>query len=410
MKIKGKICFQMMGVASGVGGHHYSARDLGRALREYGYSVEFLMLGSGTQPNSKAYAPADKLTRFAFSLSRLSTISDLKAWYRSHDFDAIFCLDELSCRIALVYHPLTQQRVIPIKPGWINSDAWTQACLHFINFSKENYDYFVEHKGYNETQLHLIPNRVGAISRDVELEGAFSKLIGLEAGQRLLLAASRIHLGDHRDFGKRYVFESALEMFKSLKMYEAGWRLVFVGNPTNEKSLLWINDLAANELGVSVVTDSKYTSNLSKLFPVSDVVVAMGRTLMESLSVGSVGMVPVEGHRFPLAVTSDTFSVFSYHNFTHRAKEFSDSSLLDADEFVEGIISSSEALELAKVDSKEIFDYNLSVNGALRKYASIIDDVSSATARIRFGIWIYSLMRVLGVFLISWWRKRRSTR
>lgn len=400
-----RICLQMMGVASGVGGHHYSARDLGRAFKDAGYEVSYLMIALDVKPTSKAYSAEDGLYRVKLSISEPSTWVQLHTWYTKQQFDAIFCLDELSCRIALMLLPFSHPHIIPIKPGWINSDAWTAACPHFINFSRENFDYYKAHPKYQKTKLHLLPNRVRCIPVDSSLLDDFRGDSRLIEGERVLMAASRISLGDHRDPGKRAVFESAVAMFTELQMATRGWRLILIGTPSDEAALKWIEELAASHEKVDVVIDSKYTGNVSAVFPAAEIVVAMGRTSMEALCSGCVGMVPVGGRKLPLPIIGQTFEIFSYHNFTHRAQDFGDGVLSEVDQLVVDMTSDCQLLEETKAECKEIFDEHLGTDAVIKRYQAIVEDVASRKSGIHCGVWLYSAVRTLVILINARVRK-----
>jgi hypothetical protein len=401
-----KVCFQMMGGAAKIGGHHFSARDLGRAMQDAGYEVSWLMLGVDVRPDSQAYAEADQLQCMKLSLFEISTWSNLHTWYQQKQFDTIFCLDELGCRIALMLHPFSYSHIVPIKPGWINSDAWTSRCLHFVNFSRENFEYYKSHPKYQKTQLHLLPNRVRAIPEDTVLLEDFRRELGILPGEKIVLAASRITLGDHRDPGKRAVFESAVKMFSRLQMADKGWRMILIGKPENDAALKWCEALAATHKKIEVVTDLKYTGRLSSVFPVAQMVVAMGRTVMEALASGCVGMVPVGGRDLPLPILGETFETFSYHNFTHRATDFGADVVSAADRLIFDLVDDFQLFESVKVECRELFHAYLETDSVVESYKNIVEDVASQPSSINIGLWLYSSVRTMAIFMISCFRGR----
>lgn len=388
------ICFLVTANRTGVAGHHFSVRDISHSLSAAVENVDILEIRAKGDEISR---PLSKVNNFkSFQLNSLAPRQwiNLYKHFKSESYDAIFCFDEFSVRVGIIFNSLSLNKVVPVKPGWINSKSWTSACAHFINFSKENFDYFKGQPKYSKVNLHHIPNRVQSVEPALDLIRDLKESLNILPNQKIIIAASRISKGDERDSGKRCVFESALELYKLYKLDQQGWRIVVLGTPVNDEASAWILNLCEDFYNVSIVTSNKYTENLSTILPMADVVFAMGRTAMEAMSAGTAVIIPTEDLRNATLVDGLSFERLQNFNFTHRFKINNVCKNINEINGLSKIFFDMEYLDHVKRDTKELFINRLSLKRAIFSYINIIEDISAMPRRSNFKKYVYSFVRV----------------
>ena len=388
------ICFLVAANRTGVAGHHFSVRDISHSLNAVVGNVDIIEIRAKGEEISR---PLSKVNNFkSFQLNSLAPRQWIKLYkhFDTESYDAIFCFDEFSSRIGIVFNLFCLNKVVPVKPGWVNSKSWTSACAHFINFSKENFNYYKEQSKYSKVNLHHIPNRVQSVEPALDIIRDLKESLNILPDQKIIIAASRISKGDGRDNGKRCVFESALELYRLNKLDFKGWRIVMIGTPVNNEAAKWISKLCGDFDNVSIVTSNKYTENLSSILPMADVVFAMGRTAMEAMSAGTAVIIPTEDLKNSTLVDGVSFERLQDANFTHRFKINNDQKAFYEINGVSKIFSDMKYLDHVKRATKELFMNRLSLKIAVLSYMNVIEDISTMPRRSNFKKFIYSFVRV----------------
>lgn len=393
IKERYRICFFASGTQTGMAGHHFSVRDLGNALINHGVDVRFLEVRAKGEKMSSPLSKVDNFNSLYIDAYSPNSWKTIYSYFQSQIFDAVFCFDEFSTRIALICHPTFINRLVPVKPGWINSDSWTAACFNFINFSGENYKYYQNHIKYREVNLHLIPNRVNPVVASDKLISDLRKKLEILPVEKVIIAASRISLGDTRDQGKRDIFELALKMFNNNNLGQENWRLIMIGTPVNQSSLDWITDLVGLNKSVDLVTDENFTKNVSSIFPLAEVVVSMGRTSMEALSAGCAVLIPSKSMNDLICVDEVSFSALQDANFTHRA-QITNKITTHSPQILKDIFFKKELLKAKKISAKKLFSKRLSIETAIPLYLNIVESASTLPRKYNFKVTIYSFLRV----------------
>jgi hypothetical protein len=399
------ICILIISGKLGVAGHHYSARDIGIALRDVGISVSYVVVALNGNVESKPLENVSDVSYVDLCGGLPQRLFELRKVLSVRKFDAYFSFDEIGCRLLALLKPLFIRRFVAVKPGGVNSASWTSHFPHMVCFSLENLLFFQKLPKYQKVKLHHIPNRVVAVSESYELELELRNKLGLSLDDRILFAIARINLGDSHNSGKRIVFESALRLYRRFKAIDRRFKLVCIGTPKNQSALDWLIAKCRDVEGAFVVTDPYYASRASSLMGLSEALVAMGRTVMEGLSTGNVVFVPQMGDASTVMVTEQTFGILLQSNFTHRA-DFEDLTLLtENDSQIEQYASDRDCcLHLSEV-SKHLFDNKLSAFAASDEYKVIIEDVKDAPLRFDVILFCFSFFRFVGIMLLGHWNR-----
>lgn len=349
-----KIAFLLMSGSSGFGGHHVSAFEIMNGLRNLGHECRLLSFGAVP---SRVFSDDSTSRNFTLTPIDLNGRKKLAKFIKSEEFDAFFPMDETSCRILISVYPKALSKTIPVKPGWINVSSWTNLTKDFVCFSKENYEYMRSLTKYNNVSVHLVPNRVSEVKPDEVRIRKFCEQYGVDENEKVILAVSRI------DPDKLCVFHSAKILSDYLNDHGFPNRLFIIGSVSSEETLKELK----SEKRFEIVTDTLYTKNVSQLFGLSCAVVAMGRTSMESLSLGIPTFVPTRTEGLPILITEDSFEYLLQSNFTYRAilpEENKRNNIND-------IMCLSDDVDSIKKMSKSLFLNYLDVEAGAKKYSSI---------------------------------------
>lgn len=386
-----KICLFVSSGATGFGGHHFSVRDIFLSMKEKQIDVTLLVAG---EIDSKVLNEFD---HFFIKLRYpwyFNSINAFKTFFKANDFDTVFCFDENTSRIAILNFHNQLQKVVPVKPGWLNSTSWTNSTNHFVCFSKENFDYMKGLLKYKKVQIHLIPNRVRNVAVDNIFCNNLKKDLSLTDVEKIILAVSRI------DPDKKQVFVQSINLFKNLEKHSSAYRLIIAGHVSCNDTLSWLETLIEQQnLGSKVVllTESLYTKNVSKIFSMADFLIGMGRTAMESMSLGKLTYIPIGNNNLPVLITKDNFEKAFQRNFTYRS-EFNDSELQNNHSLLQRFKDHNFIKELEN-ETKMLFEENLSIEKGINAYLEIVKSIKNEKAITkslikRSQIFAYSLLKL----------------
>lgn len=354
-----KSVFLFMSGKTGFGGHHISTRDIVSSLRNKGIECWVVSLG---QTASKIFVSDKCFIHFNLSPLNIAERNRMRKFLKDERFDAYFPVDETSCRILFSVYPVSVKQTVPIKPGWINVSSWTNLTSDFICFSKENYDYMKSLSKYSSVNVHLIPNRVNKVKCDSSRINRFKEEFKVNENEIILFGVSRI------DPDKTSVFKSLVALYEKLSAIKLPVKAFLIGAVNSEKVL---NDIQ-KEFGdkISIITDSLYTTNVSQLFSMSYAIVGMGRTAMESMSLGIPTFIPLMHSQLPLLVDSETFEAALSANLTYRTNV--------ANPILKSNLKKIERLHIGYKniceETQRIFKDNLDIDSGIMNYIEIIDN------------------------------------
>lgn len=374
------ILFLFMTGSKGFGGHHVSTHELMIAFRKLGHECSLISFG---KLPSIVFRSDESAFNFIISPFDFSKLKKLRMFIKAKSFDVYFPMDETACRILCTVYPKALSRMIPIKPGWKNVSSWINLTKDFICFSKENVDYMRSLKKYDKVNVHLIPNRVSTVIPDENRINNFRETYHVDEDDFVIFAISRI------DPDKTSVFYSAIELSELFIEQGLKVRLFFIGIVSSEETLHQLSSIQINNL--EIVSDERYTCDVSHILKAANVIVSMGRTSMESLSQSVPTFVPHKRSEIPVLIDPDSFECLLESNFTYRSI-ISDEVVRKNYHKIKNIISDYSYISK---QSKSLFDKYLNVEMGIKEYERIaLEQMNNSRCIFKeFRACIYSYMR-----------------
>lgn len=397
--IGSSIAFVVFAGKSGAGGHHYSVRDIGAVLSQK-YDVHYIMLSYHEEMKSDGLKDVEKVFRFRIRLNSLRSVKELRKHLEFNNYSAIFILDELAVRIMFVVRPSNFWKLIPIKPGWLSSDAWIGCLPNMICFTNENYLYYRDKPKYKDVNVKLIPNRLKSININLDLINSFKSHINLPKDAIIIMAGARVDLGDGVEPGKKMIFEQSYSMFTELSKRNKNIYLVFVGKPKNQLALDWINSFAVKNSRVRVVTDPYYTTKLAQFFSICSLAVATGRTAMEALSLSKLLLIPSIDSNCLKMVFKDNFIKAMDSNFTQRSVLGDDCEWEKHEDYILGLLEDKEKYDKHMNEINKLCEDKIYAETALMEYEKLINGIDYKKFTLKYFIpWLISIVRIYLVTL-----------
>jgi glycosyltransferase involved in cell wall biosynthesis len=298
-------CFE--GANSGVGGHYYSLSVLSKAMSCL-HEVKILVLGN---KNVEALDGLDlPIEKIEFvSLKDQAGLEALKANLRECSPDVLHSFD-------LKAHPLAQavsaELKIPhviTKPGGGPGRYRYPLARDIILFTKEELSWLKGHPAFRNVRLHLIPNRVARPKAN---------------STRLMELSPRIK-PDHFVFlaiarateGKEHQLVQAIHLVEDLAERGMKVQLVIIADPHDLGVIRRLAKIAKEN--TVLLHEKPYIVKASVYLPLADIVIAMGRGVMEAAALGKPVMSSSEGARYPFLLNDQNFDVAFAANFTSRS-------------------------------------------------------------------------------------------
>jgi hypothetical protein len=390
-----KFAFFLLSGVNGRGGHLYSARDLGMSFENAGIEVDYFGL-CNSEVDIQPLSHVPKYKRIQNHQGVWGTIKSLRYNFYLDEYDAVIVLDEMAVRLLSVSFPLSIEKIIAIKPGWINSKAWAPNTGALVCFSSENYEYYKAKKKYKRTNLHLIPQRVLPAQPSPQLLNALRKDFNLGSYDLIIMAAGRLDFGEGHSPGKKEIFDYSLSLYARYKKLGCRPFLFFAGKAKDQKTRNQAIAMIQNLEGAALLDDDKYTAKLSSILSVSDVVIGYGRTAMEAMSLAVPVIVPVSKGDAGVLVSKSSFGALQFCNFTNRinvsavdiaAEKFEIDKLLD----VEFRTQSGD-------EAKQLFLEKLSAIAAVPIYIKLTKEIVKLSLYTKLNTCVFSLFRILMFF------------
>lgn len=308
-----RLVFVAMAAPKGVAGHHYSIRDLARAFARQGWQVDvilFSVMADATSSVLEEFAPRFVQTGATYGRA----IADLRRWTGTHNVDVVLAFDETSNRIATCAQFGRLERLLPIKPGSVNSARWSAASTEFVVFSAEDLIFYSSHPKFARVHTNLITARVGLPTVDqAAVKEIRDRYLATHQASQLALCPVRIARG------KDFFIDAVLRAFKAEHAQsETPLALLIIGV---DQDVPYREELEARvrNLPVSFCTEQRFTKAVSAVLPAGDMVYAMGRTAMEALLLGKRAFCPSGHPDAPIwEITPETFFSAISGNFTGR--------------------------------------------------------------------------------------------
>ncbi|TIX73151.1 MAG: hypothetical protein E5V25_05685 [Mesorhizobium sp.] len=335
-------------------------------------------------------APHQKVVTGPFGLQSVLTLRGL---IRSFDPNFLLCYDEIASRIAILAVPLRRHIVIPVKPGWLNSDSWTNGVEKFVLFTRENLDFYTRSRRYIGVSLFYIPNRVMVPPQDPLARSRLASAIPqVDWSSRIIMCPVRF------DPGKAAVIDAALRLHEQLSSQQKH-ELIVIGSSPHPEYFDRLRAEHRSQKDIHFSSDPELTAKLSSILNAADVIVAAGRTAAEALLLQKTVYVALGNERKPVLVTPSNFHILQHFNFSGRVQP---EDLPEGNFSPESSIVKDTSGSLAMLVERE-----LSAEGAPTKYLDMI-----SVPCVRVGIlrqiftYLASAVRLAAVVALSERRRR----
>ncbi|MER8880465.1 hypothetical protein [Mesorhizobium sp. M0684] len=393
-----KVVMLVTASENGIAGHHFSVRDLATEFRAAGIDLRLVVVKVDESHGSKALQGQEHETIGANVLG-VGAMRSLAKLVAREKFEAVICYDEFTTRIAVAALPFHRKLIIAVKPGWVNSDSWTNGVGKFVLFSKENFEYYSGRSKYQNVQTFLIPNRVSIPKTDPLLRDVFySKLPTLSPKDKIIICPVRF------DRYKEVVIAQAVRLQRYLDRPDRRILLLIVGSIADRTYYEEVRKRMSASPSIFLSHDERLTQNLSAIIGYADITVGVGRTAVEALLLKKAVYIPVEGEKLPTEITAENFFVLSHYNFTQRHG--------DRESLVDIPVSetaSNSGNNTAGVALFDLVEEHVGAAGAVSKYMAAI---RGSGGKIAFptllATYSVSVARVIALMIRSRYRIARA--
>ncbi|MDF3362852.1 hypothetical protein HLM50_17530 [Sulfitobacter sp. Ks41] len=295
---------------TGEGGHYYSFKALASALKK-DYKVRLIVIGTKFP---RALEDIKEDVEFIVANTGPAGRRSLEHRLRQGGPSAGFiALDQLSAMLVRRYCRRHKAGLVLVKAGGPWPKRYFPDTNVQVHFSLTDYHRAQARRIGSAKRLFYIPNRVRrvlSISPDAEV---LRSELGLERDEIVIIRIGRI------TETYRAAFEGTLAMRRILTSAGFKARAILIGTPECQKLAA---ELAGHcDLGRDhILTTPRYTKDASRLLPVAQINVGVGRGFMEGSSLGQYMFAISNNDGLPLQVENETIGAFLKENFSMRVK------------------------------------------------------------------------------------------
>jgi len=301
-----KILFFISVRGHGKGGHFHSLNHISNYLGEIN-DVKIISIGTGYS-NIIAQNPYF-LKHFAFNgLNVFTLVAEIRKAIHEFNPDIFHFFDEYAYNILRLFINSRKKKIVVTKCGGPNPDSYP-FVNNLVLFSKEDLDWFDSNPKFLNTRKYLIPNRVKPLKIDEN-----NTPIAKDNNVFSFVRICRI--------GPKYKksIDDSIRMMEYLHSQGLSYtRLFIIGVVENEQIL---SEIKKNRLihdnTIILLTESKYTTEASKMLYLADAVIGTGRGLMESASLGKPLLTINANNGYPTLITNKNFDDAMRTNFSER--------------------------------------------------------------------------------------------
>jgi hypothetical protein len=352
---KYNVIFVISGNSHGLGGHHYSVRDLAQTS-ECHYNSKVIQVGSKANPCFLELG-----SRFKFIKTTLH-----KPWSVINAINECkhFSDEKNTCFIAFDYYSLSiirlafrnkKQSIIFCKPGGPNWKFSLKQIPTVLLFSEENFDYYLQNQPEVANNSYLIKGRVKELNptnlTDIDFFNNF-------------LAKKKIFCVARFAPEKKVIFDRAIRFYEEYFKFSNNSHLFIIGLPSHSEVVNAVRERIKKSplnKSISLCITPEYYQAASRIFGIADFLIGNGRTVIESMSLGIPSFVATESRELPILVTKESLCQLSPYNLSSRS--------IISDEVYENSLNYSKSAindELfstrLKLNTKKLFDLNYNIN------------------------------------------------
>lgn len=290
----------------GRGGHFHSLNHISKKIGE-DHVVKIISFGPGksdiieSNPHFLRHIDFNGLN--IFKLRKI-----IKQETRQFRPDIYHCFDEGSYNIVRLIVSSTKNILVLNKCGGPNPTYFPHV-KNLILFSLENQEWFKNQKKYKNTNIHLIPNRV----KPLKLHPDF-KPVEKNPADFIFIRICRI---GHTY--KKSIQDSINLISKLLEYNIKNVKLYLIGVVQDTDVFEEFNNHAFSKSGhLTILTESKYTNEASRMLYLADAVIGTGRGLMEAASLGKPLLAINKNGEIPVLLNELNFDDAFRTNFSER--------------------------------------------------------------------------------------------
>lgn len=359
------ILFLISSEGNGAGGHFNSLYQISMEVGRK-HNVKVILLGKGKSPIVESSPHFDRKISVGHGLKDFQSLRrEMKKTTIDFQPDIIHCFDTNSLNRVILSRSFKHTPIVlnkcggrnPLKNNHQHADA-------IVVFSKENQDWYLNNKNYDNSSIYLIPNRVRELNKlplDKQIEKASENKITFVRISRL---------------GGAYE-HTLLQTYSLLDKLSEDYpvELFVIGRIQNEERFNELRNIAQNkDYDVRFITDERAFKGSDFLY-LADFVIGTGRSFMEATSLSIPTLTPAKNTKIPILVNKNNVGDFLATNFSERnvAPNKSEENTLSE---IEKLYKDEKYRGRFRKETKEIFDEFFCTEKILEKYEKVYLEVS----------------------------------
>lgn len=358
------------GLNTGAGGHYYSLRTTVEALGPY-VTPSVLVIGRVPERIFDQLECTIHVVPVE-SRSLRSTYRQVEDIVASSPPQVIHAFDLIACYLARRVAMARGLGVIYTKCGGPNPRYFFPHVDTLILYTRENERWARARYKLRNTNIELIPNRLGEVAQD---EDRIAKLRKIVAGK----GAVFLRIGR---FSRSYqsTLLQGVDLVRDLNQDGIACYILMIGAP-EDPDVVERARSAAGEYG-AVVVEPEFTRNASELIDVGDFVVGTGRGIMEASARGRPLLTPMSNAPHPVLIGPGNFERLFATNFSPR--NYDPDHNADANyTMISEAVRDKQTRMAAASFSKELHEKWFDIHAVLERYIQIFQRVSKEGRKSR---------------------------
>lgn len=375
-----KIVFIISNLGEGRGGHYHSLDHISRELSKI-HNCKIVSIGSGSSPvlfNNPFFYRNIELKRKNF----FSFLNEYKEIIQNESPDIIHFFDVFAYNVLRFALNSKKQKICITKCGGPNPKLFPYIA-NIVLFSVENYKWFNRRKKYSKSNIKFIPNRVGALRINHNLNP-----IEKVNDDFNFVRVCRIS----ETYAKS--IEDSINLIDYLR--ENGYfhvKLFIIGQIVSSDIYNQLKTKIEGKIEyIHLVTSSELTKEASQMLYLADAVLGTGRGVMEASSLKIPLLTFNSKDTFPILIDSLNFNDLFMTNFSERGTSESfnkQDNLLK----IRKMIDNKDYYKELSYFSEAIFNKYFSINIVNDLYNSFYNKALMVRKKSFFDI-IYSLRHI----------------
>lgn len=354
------ILFLVSSEGKGAGGHFNSLYQVSMEMGRK-HNVKVMLLGKGGSPIVESSPYFDRNINVGHNLKDFRLLNkELKRVSKDFHPDIIHCFDTDSLNRVLLSRSFRNTAIVLNKCGGPNPQKSNyQHADAIVVFSKENQNWYLNNKNYNNSSIYLIPNRVRELNKlpkEKQKESASTDKLTFVRISRL---------------GGAYE-HTLLQTYKLLDILSKSCpvELFVIGRIQNEKRFDKLVVLAKDKTyNVTFITDERAYQGSDFLY-LADFAIGTGRSFMEATSLGIPTLTPASNTEIPILIHEGNIDQFLATNFSERNVAPHNSEAHTLNEITK-LYSDKNHLVDFRNQTKGIFDEYFGTDKILEKYENV---------------------------------------